>query len=287
MFDIENGDLVLNQQGRELMNQQNGLMDNLASRIEQQLSRPMMRDIDNDDLKHSVALLYGWADLLRDAKQQAYGNNPPRSEQQSSAPHEAVNDTPTVAQFRSADNATREQMVIDGLNDWLDNYDRSGRGDYIYRGHRRRILEERPEYTTMFEPESNTADAELRLTNGAKAWLAEVRDNDNIGRDTERIYFSDILASYNSHLNNLYDQVARSLNDRAYRDHWTQQDYQKNLGSAMGLFRRQKGSDSPLVLTDEGRAALRQYLDRPRQGQVQHAGENLLDEFLSDYAANS
>lgn len=287
MFDIENGDLVLNQQGRELMNQQNGLMDNLASRIEQQLSRPMMRDIDNDDLKHSVALLYGWADLLRDAKQQAYGNNPPQSEQQSSAPHEAVNDTPTVAQFRSADNATREQMVIDGLNDWLDNYDRSGRGDYIYRGHRRRILEERPEYTTMFEPESNTADAELRLTNGAKAWLAEVRDNDNIGRDTERIYFSDILASYNSHLNNLYDQVARSLNDRAYRDHWTQQDYQKNLGSAMGLFRRQKGSDSPLVLTDEGRAALRQYLDRPRQGQVQHAGENLLDEFLSDYAANS
>ena len=117
--------------------------------------------------------------------------------------------------------------------------------------------------------------------------MAEVRDNDDIGRGAERIYFSDILASYNSHLNNLYDQVARSLNDRAYRDHWTQQDYQKNLGSAMGLFRRQKGSDSPLVLTDEGRTALRQYLDRPRQGQVQHAGENLLDEFLSDYAANS
>ena len=70
MFDIENGNLVLNQQGRELIYQQNGLIDDFPSRIEQQLSKPKIRDINNDDLKHATALLYGWVGLLHDAKRQ-------------------------------------------------------------------------------------------------------------------------------------------------------------------------------------------------------------------------
>lgn len=70
MFDIANGNLVLNQQGRELIYQQNGLIDDFPSRIEQQLSKPKIRDINNDDLKHATALLYGWVGLLHDAKRQ-------------------------------------------------------------------------------------------------------------------------------------------------------------------------------------------------------------------------
>lgn len=70
MFDIENGNLALNQQGRELIYQQNGLIDDFPSRIEQQLSKPKIRDINNDDLKHATALLYGWVGLLHDAKRQ-------------------------------------------------------------------------------------------------------------------------------------------------------------------------------------------------------------------------
>ena len=70
MFDIANGNLVLNQQGRELIYQQNGLIDDFPSRIEQQLSKPKIRDINNDDLKHATALLYGWVSLLHDAKRQ-------------------------------------------------------------------------------------------------------------------------------------------------------------------------------------------------------------------------
>lgn len=70
MFDIANGNFVLNQQGRELIYQQNGLIDDFPSRIEQQLSKPKIRDINNDDLKHATALLYGWAGLLHDAKRQ-------------------------------------------------------------------------------------------------------------------------------------------------------------------------------------------------------------------------
>lgn len=70
MFDIANGNLVLNQQGRELIYQQNGLIDDFPSRIEQQLSKPKIRDINNNDLKHATALLYGWVSLLHDAKRQ-------------------------------------------------------------------------------------------------------------------------------------------------------------------------------------------------------------------------
>lgn len=70
MFDIANGNLVLNQQGRELIYQQNGLIDDFPSRIEQQLRKPKIRDINNDDLKHATALLYGWVGLLHDAKRQ-------------------------------------------------------------------------------------------------------------------------------------------------------------------------------------------------------------------------
>lgn len=70
MFDIANGNLVLNQQGRELIYQQNGLIDDFPSRIEQQLSKPKIRDINNNDLKHATALLYGWVGLLHDAKRQ-------------------------------------------------------------------------------------------------------------------------------------------------------------------------------------------------------------------------
>ena len=70
MFDIANGNFVLNQQGRELIYQQNGLMDDFPSRIEQLLRKPKIRDIDNDDLKHATALLYGWAGLLHDVKRQ-------------------------------------------------------------------------------------------------------------------------------------------------------------------------------------------------------------------------
>ena len=50
--------------------QQNGLIDDFPSRIEQQLSKPKIRDINNDDLKHATALLYGWVSLLHDAKRQ-------------------------------------------------------------------------------------------------------------------------------------------------------------------------------------------------------------------------
>lgn len=70
MFDIENRNFVLTQQGRELIYQQNGLIDDFPSRIEQQLRKPKIRDINNDDLKHATALLYGWVGLLHDAKRQ-------------------------------------------------------------------------------------------------------------------------------------------------------------------------------------------------------------------------
>lgn len=275
----DRGHFALSRQGRRLVAQYGGnIMNDVSNLAEQYMTtNPQLQNLANDEIRRDTAELMSLASVLG-------GLNLP----QTINSEWSVASADTVDEFRQADDATREQMVLDDLTDWMDNYEHHGPGDYIYRGNYRSLVEsesERPWMRIMFEPDSNKPDAKLRLTNEARAWLHDVRGRDGIGSGDDILTYDSVFNDYARYLTNLGSAV-KSLNDRAYDGQWTEQDYDQQLGAARALFHRKNGDDSPLELTSEGVAAMRRYLADHNQDRESRDGDQWLDGFLADYNAN-